>query len=315
MLMELLLPAHFGDEKRYYNLNTYLRSVWGGKVCKLPVGGGFTCPNRDGTKGWGGCFYCSEKAGGEFAADAALPIAAQIESERCRMEQKWPGAGYIAYFQAFTNTHAPLAELREKYEEAIRQPGVVGLSVATRADALPDEVVDYLAELCRRTHLTVELGLQTVHDATAHKLNRCHSYAEFLQGYYKLQSRGIRTCIHLINSLPGETPAMMRESARQAGLLRPQGIKLHMLYIQHGTALAGEWKNGGVSLFTREEYIALVCDQLELLPETVVIERLTGDPDARELLAPLWVKNKRAVLNGIDRELRRRGSWQGCKAN
>lgn len=308
-------PVFFGDNKRYNNMSSHLRAVFGGKVCKLPVNGGFTCPNRDGAKGTGGCVYCSGKGGGEFAPEAGASIEEQLRAGRELLSRKWPGAGFIAYFQSFSNTYAPLEVLREKFERALSQPGILGLAVATRADCLPGEVADYLAELSRRTWLLVELGLQTVHDATGERVGRRHSFGEFLQGYGKLRERGIKTCVHLINYLPGETPEMMRESARRVGELRPHSVKIHMLYVQRGTPLAAQWERGEVELCAKEEYIALVCDQLELLPAEIVIQRLTGDADARELLAPLWTPDKRGTLNGIDKELRRRNAWQGRLAN
>jgi radical SAM protein (TIGR01212 family) len=227
------------------------------------------------------------------------------------MSSKWPDAGYIAYFQAGTNTYAPVSVLRGMFYEALEQPGVVGLSVATRADCLGWDVLELLEELSRRTWLTVELGLQTVHDDTAQRINRCMSTESFYEGYAKLAGLGIDVCVHLINGLPGESLDMMVESARAVGRLCPHSVKLHLLYICEDTRIAAEYAEGMVVPMLREDYIAVVCDQLEVLPPETVISRLTGDAPREKLLAPEWSAKKFTVINDIDKELIRRGSWQG----
>ncbi len=303
-------PFVYSDtNKRYYTYDYDMKCRFGGKCVKIMLDAGFTCPNIDGTKGVGGCSYCSGRGSGDFAAAASLSIAEQFEQVRKTMGRKWDTSRCIAYFQAHTNTYAPLPVLREKYEEALALPGVIGLSIATRADCLDDEVVMYLRQLHERTFLTVELGLQTVHDDTARRINRCHDYAEFLRGYEKL--RGLNVCIHIINGLPGEDRNMMVQTAKEVGRLRPQSVKLHLLHILRGTAIAEEYERGEFAAMSREEYVQTVCDQLEVLPAETVIARITGDGAATELVAPLWSKNKIVCLNEIDKELLKRDSWQG----
>lgn len=301
------------DNKRYHTWNYHMRGTFGRKVMKISLDAGFTCPNIDGTRGRGGCVYCSPAGSGDFAGDAAIDTAAQFDQVRMRIGGKWPGAAYIAYFQAHTNTYAPPAALRRRFEPVLALDDVVGIAIATRADCLPDAVVDYLGALSRRTWLLVELGLQSVHDGTARRINRCHSYAEFLEGYTKLRKAGLRVCVHLINGLPGEDRAMMLESARQVGKLRPHSVKLHMLHILRRTAAEALYARGEWPMLTREEYVRIVCEQLELFAAETVIQRLTGDGAAADLLAPLWTANKMTVLNEIDKELIRRDSFQGLR--
>ena len=298
------------DNKRYHTLHYHLRTLFPYRVGKAVIDGGFTCPNIDGSKGWGGCIYCRQ-GGGEFTESPFLSPSEQIERELCRIRKKWPDAGCIAYFQSHTNTYAPVERLRELYHDALSVPGVCGLSIATRADCLPPEVLELLSSLSRRVYLTVELGLQTIHDKTAEQIRRGHTYREFLDGYKALQARGIRTCIHLINGLPGETEEDMLESARAVGKLRPQGIKLHLLHVLKGTDLAALWHQGKMQAMEKEPYIRLVCSQLEVFPPETVIERLTGDGSREHLLAPLWSLDKISVLGGIDKELQNRDTWQG----
>ncbi len=303
-------PFPFSDtNKRYHTYDYYLKHRFGGKCAKIMLDGGFTCPNIDGRKGFGGCTYCSGRGSGDFAAEAVLPIAAQFEAVKSTMYKKWDGAKCIAYFQAHSNTYAPVAVLREKFEAALALPDVVGLSIATRADCLSDEVVAYLRELHERTYLTVELGLQTVFDDTAERINRCHSYTEFLAGYEKLS--GLNICIHIINGLPGEDRQRMLATAREVGQLRPHAVKIHLLHILRGTKMAEEYARGTFAAMEMNDYVQTVCDQLELLPPEVVVQRITGDGAAADLVAPLWSKNKRLCLNRIDQELAKRDSFQG----
>ncbi len=303
------------DNKRYHTWNYHLRHKFGGKVCKIPLNAGFTCPNIDGTKGRGGCIYCSAAGSGDFAGDPAESLVSQFETVRETMGKKWPNARYIPYFQAHTNTYAPAAVLREKFEPVLALPGVVGLSVATRADALAPDVLDYLTELNRRTYLIVELGLQSIFDVTGERINRCHTYEEFLVGYQQLTALRIPVCVHLIDGLPGETPEMMIESARQVGLLRPHCVKLHLLHILRGTAIARQYLAGTAPVLGLEEYVDIIIRQLEVLPPETVIQRLTGDGARDSLLAPLWSLKKFVVLNEIDKEMVRRNTYQGNKCN
>ena len=302
------------DNKRYHTWNYHLRRTFGGKVFKVALNGGFTCPNIDGTKGRGGCAYCSEAGGGEFGGDPAEDVVTQFRTVRDMLHQKWGEAvSYLPYFQAHTGTYAPLERLKALYEPVLAQPGVVGLCIATRCDALPDDVLDYLAELHRRTYLIVQLGLQTIHDETGRRMNRCHSYADFLHGYERLSARGIRVCAHIINGLPGESRDRMLDTARALGQLKLHCLKIHLLHYIQGTPLAEyyEHRNETPPMLTQEAYTGIVCDQLELLPPELVIQRLTGDGDKSRLIGPLWSTDKWSVLNGIDKELARRDSWQG----
>ena len=302
------------DNKRYLTQNYYLRKRFGEKVFKVSLNGNFTCPNLDGTKGKGGCTYCSSLGSGDFAGNPCDDIPTQFIKIKEKMEHKWQGK-YIAYFQANTNTYAPVPRLRELFEPALLQENVVGLSIATRADCLPDDVVDYLAELSERTYLTVELGLQTIHDKTGEHINRCHTYADFLIGYQKLRDRGINICVHVINGLPNETHEMMLETIKEISKLDIHSIKLHLLHVIKGTKIAEEYDNGGFELLSLNEYVQIICDQIELLPPEVIIQRVTGDGDKNTLIGPIWSLKKFVVMNEIDKELSRRNSFQGIFFN
>ena len=293
--------------KRFYPYFSYLKQRYGGRVAKIPLDGGFTCPNRDGTKGTGGCVYCSACGSGDFVAHPSRPLSEQFASYRGVLAGKWSPVGYIPYFQSFTGTYAPLARLRALYAEALALPDVVGLSIATRPDCLDDDVCAVLAEFAAQTDLTVELGVQTVWDETAARCNLCHTYADTEQAVRRLRGMNVQICVHLINGLPGETHAQMVQSARAVGQLGIDAVKLHLLHVLRGTPLA----ETDYTCLTQEEYVSVVCDQLEVLPPTVVIQRLTGDGRGEDLIAPDWSRNKRRVLAAIDRELRRRDSWQG----
>ncbi|MBQ8827000.1 MAG: TIGR01212 family radical SAM protein [Oscillospiraceae bacterium] len=299
------------NNKRYHTLSFYLKRKYGKKVIKVSLNGGFTCPNRDGTKGKGGCTYCSELGSGDFGGDPRKSIREQFADVRKSLSDKWPDALYIPYFQAGTNTYAPLEKIKLLFEEALSIENTVGLSVSTRPDCISEEIADYLKELSERTFLTVELGLQTIHDATAEKINRCHSFDDFLKGYRMLSDRGINVCIHIINGLPGENREMMLETIRQVSLLRPHSVKIHLLHIIKGTRLAEQFNAGEFREMSFEDYINTVCDQLELLPPETVIQRLTGDGGRSTLIAPRWSLDKKRVMNGIDMELERRDSYQG----
>ncbi len=298
-------------EKRYKTLNNYLRESFGEKVFKVSLDGGFDCPNRDGTVAHGGCTFCSVAGSGDFAGRRTDTITQQFAEIKTRMHQKWKAGKYIAYFQAFTNTHAPVAELREKYEQALAEENVVGLSIATRPDCLPDDVIEYLAELNHRTHLWVELGLQTIHEKTAKVINRAHSYDNYLEGVDKLRAHGIRVCSHIINGLPGETKEMMMETAQAVAKMDVQGIKIHLLHLLKGTPMVWQFERGQLQLLAKDEYVSLVCDQIELLPPEMIIHRITGDGPPDLLIGPMWSLKKWEVLNAIDAELAARNSCQG----
>lgn len=297
--------------KRYHTFTYFLEQKFGRKVAKISLDAGFTCPNIDGSKGVGGCTYCSARGSGDFAGDQSLSLREQFEQVRQVMNQKWPDAVYIPYFQAHTNTYAPLEVLKEKFEEALSFPDVMGLAIATRADCITDEIADYLRELAQRTYLEVELGLQSVHDVTGERINRCHSYADFLEGYQKLADRGINICVHIIDGLPGEDREMMLETARRLSHLKLHSIKIHLLHVLKGTVMEQQLAEGQFRLLTREEYVGIVCDQLELLPPQMVIQRVTGDGERESLVGPEWSLKKLCVMNEIDKELVRRNSFQG----
>ena len=304
---------HSDSNKRYYTYDYYLKKSYGTKCAKITLDGGFTCPNIDGRCGVGGCIYCSSRGSGDFTAGAHLSIKEQFEIQKGRISQKWPSAKYIPYLQAHTNTYAPVDLLRGVYEEALSLPDCVAFHIATRADCLPEEVVCYLAEIAERTDLTVELGLQSVKDETATLINRGHSYADFLDGYHRLRAASpkIRIAVHLINGLPGETEEDMQRNAEEMARIAPDEIKIHLLHVLRGTALAKMYEEGRYLPMTMEAYIETVVKQLEVLPQETVIGRLTGDGPADSLIAPLWSKRKTVVLNEIDKMLFCKNSWQG----
>lgn len=297
--------------KRYHTFHTQMMKDFGCRVVKLALNGGFTCPNLDGTKGFGGCVYCSEAGSGDFAGKSTDSLEDQYAYEKRLLAGKWKQAKYLAYFQAHSNTYAPVSRLKELFEQALSLPEVVGLSVSTRPDLLPEDVLQYLSELNRRTYLEVELGLQSIHNNTLQTINRCHTYEDFLDGYRALEQRGIRVCVHIINGLPGETLEMMLQTAESVGKLHPSSVKIHALHILKNTRIFRWYETEGVPLLSKKEYVSLVCDQLERFPAETVIQRLTGDGRRSDLVAPLWTLGKRGVLNDIDRELKRRDSWQG----
>ena len=294
--------------KRFYPYSHYLKHRYGGRVAKVPLDGGFTCPNRDGTKSVGGCIYCSAHGSGDFIAHPSQSLPEQFQTYCQTLSQKWQPVGYIPYFQAFTGTYAPPERLRELYSQALSLPQTVGLSIATRPDCLSDDVCAVLGAVAEQTDLTVELGVQTVWDDTAARCNLCHTFSDVQDAICRLRRYPLQICVHLINGLPGENAEQMISSARTVGELGIDAIKLHLLHVLRGTALA---QQTSYRYLDKDEYISIVCSQLEVLPPSVVIQRLTGDGARDDLLAPLWSLRKREVLNGIDQELKRRDSWQG----
>lgn len=303
------------DSKRYHTWNYYLRNTFGEKVFKVSINAGFTCPNIDGKVSYGGCTYCSKEGSGDFAGNPKDNLIKQFNDIKEMMHKKWPSAKYIGYFQAYTNTYAPLEVLKEKYETILELDDVIGLSISTRPDCLPDDVVDYLDELNQKTNLWVELGLQTIHDKTSKLINRGHDYEEFLKGVEKLKARNIKVVVHIINGLPGEDYDMMMETAKAVANMGVDGIKIHLLHVIKDTPMEKMLQNGMLNLMDKDEYIKLVCDQLEILPDTMIVHRLTGDGKRDELVGPLWSLKKWEVLNDIDAELKRRDSYQGIKFN
>lgn len=304
-------PFEFSfDNKRYHTLNFYNRRKFGKKVHKAVLDCGFTCPNIDGSKGVGGCIFCDGGSG--YFTRPQLSVSEQLRTEIARIERKsGVGSPIIAYLQANTNTYAPADYLRKLYGEVLEFPQVIGISVGTRADCLSDDVLDVLSSFNEKTALTVELGMQTVHEKTIDFINRGYSHEEFLDGYFRLKQRGIRVCLHIINGLPCETAEMMLETAEQTAVLAPDAVKLQMLHVIKGTKLAELYSNGEFGLLTRDEYIDTAVRQLELLPPETVIERITGDGDKAKLIAPLWSADKIAVLGGIDKRLAELDTMQG----
>lgn len=303
----------FDDNKRYHTWNYYLRNTFGEKIFKVSINAGFTCPNIDGKVAYGGCTYCSKEGSGDFAGNPKDDLIKQFKEIKEMMLKKWPSAKYIGYFQAYTNTYAPLEVLNEKYETILEQDDVVGLSISTRPDCLEDDVVEYLSELNKRTNLWVELGLQTIHDPTSKIINRGHDYKTFVEGVKKLKAKNIKTVVHIINGLPGEDYNMMMETAKAVADLNVHGVKIHLLHVIKGTPMAKMLEKNMMTLMTQEDYVNLVCDQLEILPPEMVIHRLTGDGKKEDLVGPLWSLKKWEVLNAIDDTLKSRDSYQGIK--
>ena len=301
------------SNKRYYTYDYFLKKTYGGKCAKIPLDAGFSCPNMDGKCGHGGCIYCSSRGSGDFAENSALSIREQFEITRKKLSSKWSTERAIPYFQARTNTYAPLEKIKEKFEEALACDGVVAMNVATRADCLPDDVVEYLAELANRVDLTVELGLQTIHDDVAELINRGHTCAQFVEGYEELRRANpkIRICVHIIFGLPNESDEMMIETAKVVGALRPDMVKIHLLHVIRETELAKMYESGEYTPLEREHYIELVANALQYFHKDTVIARLTGDGVAEDLLAPEWSRKKTTVLNDIDKYLFAHNMWQG----
>ena len=297
--------------KRYYTLDYYYKQKFGCKVFKVSLNAGFSCPNIDGTIGTGGCIYCSNSGSGEFAGNKSDDLVKQFNDVKKILHKKWPKAKYIGYFQAHTNTYADVNILKEKYEAILKLENVVGLSIATRPDAISDECLEYLIDLNKRTYLTIELGLQTIHDKTSTLINRCHTLEEFKDMVLKLRENNINVVVHIIDGLPYETKEMMLETVEYLNKLDIQGIKIHMLHILKNTKLAEIYKNENFHILTKDEYIDIVVSQLELLRPDIVIHRITGDPKVEDLIEPTWLIKKFVVLNDIDKELKRRDTYQG----
>ena len=298
--------------EHYYSLNRYLRETFGEKVYKLALDGGMTCPNRDGTIGTGGCIFCSAGGSGDFAEGRCASVAEQIEKARARVRKKTDAAKFIAYFQSYTNTYAPVEYLETLFSEAIAQECVVALSIGTRPDCLGDEVIDLLSRLNRIKPVWVELGLQTIHEETARYIRRGYPLPVYEDAAARLKAAGITVITHVILGLPGESRERMLETIDYlSGEHRPDGVKLQLLHVLEGTDLAKDWRAGKVACMEMEEYFDLLCDCLERLPADMVIHRLTGDGPKRSLLAPLWTADKKRVLNELNRTLENRKISQG----
>nr|WP_025725124.1 TIGR01212 family radical SAM protein [Acholeplasma granularum] len=299
-------------EKHYNTLNNYYRKNYNQKVFKVSLNGGFTCPNIDGTVASGGCTFCSWMGSGDFAGDKRDPLKVQFENIKAQMHKKWKDGLYIAYFQANTNTHAPLPRLKELYEEAISlDPKIVMLSLGTRPDSLPEDVLDYLEELNQRMPVQVELGLQTIHQSTSDLINRAHDLKTFDDAVLRLNSRGIEVVVHIINGLPTETKEMMLDTVKHLNTLPIQGIKIHMLHLMEKTKMGYDYLKNPWPLLTLEEYVDITVDQLLWLRKDIIVHRVTGDSPDEMLIAPLWTKKKFVVANEIDKRLRKLNLFQG----
>ena len=301
------------DNKRYHTLNYFYKTTFGIKVFKLSLNAGFTCPNLDGAKGFGGCIYCSKTGSGEFGGDIHKSLTEQVNEMKKIVNKNNIPCKYIGYFQARTNTYAPVNILKDKYEEVLNCPDIIGLNIATRCDAIHDGCLDYLTELNKKTFLTIELGLQTIHEETSKLINRCHTLLEFDDMVKKLRARHINVVVHIINGLPYETEEMMLDTVRHLNKLDIQGIKIHMLNIIKDTEMAKLYEQEKFHILTKEEYIDIVIKELELLDPKIIINRITADPDKETLIEPTWLLDKCQLLNDIDKEMKKRNTYQGIK--
>lgn len=299
------------DNKRYHTYNYYLKHRYGSKVAKVSLNGNFTCPNRDGTKGYGGCIFCSNSGSGEHGGSIYDSLDTQFEKMCAVASRKWPNCKYIPYFQANSNTYGSVTKIKSCIDAIKNKKNVVAIALATRPDCLENDVLEYLTKLNQEVDLWVELGLQTIHDSTAAFLNRGHSYQEFLGGLQKLRDRNINVCVHIINGLPHESIDMMMETIKEVGKLDIQAIKIHMLYVLKDTKLATIYQNHEFELLSREDYIQLVAQQLTYLPKEIIIERLTGDGKVEDLIAPHWSIKKTTILNDIDKYMVQHDLYQG----
>ncbi len=295
-------------QKSYYSYDEYLKKKYHEKVFKVSLNANLSCPNYEHGHG---CIFCSHKKSGDFAGNPKEDLMTQFNTIKQKLEKKWPTGKYIAYFQAGTNTYAPLSVLKEKYETVLNIPNVVGLAIATRSDAINEDVLTYLEELNQKTDLTIELGLQSIHSKTLTWIHRGHTLENFDQMVQELKKRNIKVVVHIINGLPTETKEDMLKTVKHLNQLQIDGIKIHMLHVLKNSPLGSIYEKQPFHLLTKEEYIDIVCDQLELLNSNIVIHRITGDPDPKELIAPSWLLKKFVVLNDLEKELQKRNSYQG----
>ncbi len=299
------------DNKRYHTWNYYLKKHYQEKVFKVALNANFSCPNRDGTCGIGGCTFCTALGSGDCAGDADDDLMTQYQKGLQLMHNKWPNGKGMAYFQAYTNTYAPLSVLKQIFTPFIEAEDVKALCIATRADCLEDDKIAWLQTCSEKKDIWIELGLQSIHDTTARMVNRGNSYADFLDCIQRLNGSNLKICVHLINGLPYESNAMMLESAKALSTLPIHAVKLHMLHLMKGTKMAAQYEREAFTLLSKEQYIDIVIRQLELFSPRLVIQRLTGDGVQQNLLAPQWTCKKVVVLNDIDKEMVKRNTWQG----
>jgi len=300
------------NEKRYHSYNYYLKTTYNTKVAKVILDAGFTCPNRDGKKGYGGCIYCSNAGAGDSNVALKESLLDQYAANKAIMNNKWPIGLYIPYFQSFSNTYGPLSKIKEMMETFIYNDEVCEIALATRCDCLEDDVIEYLDSLTKIKPITLELGLQSSNDNTGRMINRGHSFQEFLDCIHKLEKTNIKICVHVLNGMPFETKDDMLQTVKDIAHLNIHAVKIHMLHVLKDTALERLYNLKPFELISREEYIELVVQQLELLKPEVVIERLTGDPIKEDLITPDWDLNKTTILNDIDKLMRELDTYQGA---
>jgi len=298
-------------QKRYRDFNSYLREIFGCRVQKITVDAGLNCPNRDGTISTGGCIYCNAKGSGTGASARGISVKQQLEDGRLYLSRRYKASKFLAYFQSFSNTYAPIEKLKELYDAALSVEGVVGLCIGTRPDCVNEAVLSLLESYSRNYLIWIEYGLQSAHDKTLAIINRGHDFACFRQAIELTKGRNIRICAHVILGLPGETRADMLDTAQRIAESELDGVKLHLLYVVRGTRMETLYCNGKYRCLEQSEYVDLICDVLERLPENMVIQRLTGDPHPEELIAPHWALRKAQTLSLIQETLEKRDSWQG----
>lgn len=299
----------------YYTFRQHLFEKFGERVHRVPVDAGFTCPNRDGSKSTGGCIYCDVNGSGARWLQSSLSIEKQILDGITHIKKRFNAKKFIAYFQAFSNTYGSVEKLRTLYQEALSVPNVVGLSISTRPDTVPDQVLDMIQELAQNSYIWVEYGLQSIHKKSLDFMNRAHYYDEFKDSVLRTQNRSILTAAHIILGPPGESREDMIATADTIAQLPLQGIKIHHLYIPAKSSIADLYKKGKISVLDEEEYIELVVDVIEHLPPEMVIHRVMGESDSHNLIAPLWSMHKAKILQKIDNEFKRRGTRQGYRFN
>lgn len=300
-------------EKRYYDFNSYLKNLFGCRVQKITIDAGMNCPNRDGSISRGGCIYCNEKGSGTGSHKQGMTITDQLEAGKAAMERRYKAKKFIAYFQSYTNTYAPIEHLAAMYQEAADVSGIVGLSIGTRPDCVNPEIIDLVASYTRDYLVWVEYGLQSAHDATLERINRGHDFQSFKKAVDMTASKNINICTHVILGLPGESRKQMLQTAEKLADTPINGIKLHLLYVVKGTTLAAWHKKGSYQCLSRDEYVDIVCEFLSRLPSNIVVQRLTGDPHPEELIAPDWAIEKAKTLKQIEEKMAEKQIRQGDK--
>ena len=301
------------QNKRYNSLDRYYKQKYGKKVAKISLNGNFSCPNKDGTKGFGGCIYCSASGSGDFAGDKTLDILSQFEQIKTIIDKKWPDALYMPYLQANSNTYGTIEKLKEVYEPLTTLPNIVGISIATRADCFNDDIYEYLADLNKRVPLQIELGLQTIHENTAKLINRQTELSELETAIKRLRTIGIEIVVHIINGLPYETKEQMLETIQYINKLDIQGLKIHSLLVLKHTKLAHLYEKEKFPILSLEDYVDITVNQIELLRPDIIIHRVGADSGIEDLIEPLWTRKKLVVMNEIDKLLRKKDSYQGIK--